>query len=291
MSQLNVISFWDGKIMTSGRFFSVNDFARFSRTTSHTLRYYDKIGLLSPVSRGENNYRYYHSGQIARVNLIRTFQALGLTLDEINGLKDNLTPESIDDFFTCQIEKIDTKTNEWVRARKLLFTLQKSIRSVMDVNENEITIQFMPAEAIIFGELNDYSRKRNDYDALFSFYNTMSKKYPDMDMNYPVWGEFTQERIKHKDWVWPDRFYFYNPEGHDRRPAALYAIGYTRGGYGQSDELYRRMLDYIAENGFEICGNAYEEYPFNEVCIAEDNNYLMRVMITVCEKSGKTRSK
>jgi len=102
-------------------------------------------------------------------------------------------------------------------------------------------------------------------------------------MNYPVWAMFSEYRIKNRDWKWSDRYYFFNPEGHDKKPAALYAVGYTRGGYGQSHELYTCMLDYIDANGYEICGPAYEEYPLNEICVTDDNNYLMRVMITVCK--------
>jgi len=267
-----------------GRLFSVGDFAKFSRTTRDTLHHYDKIGLLSPLSRGENNYRYYSIGQLAVVNVIRTLQELGLSLAEIKKLKDNRTPEHVDEVFIRQIEKIDFKIDDWVRARKLLYTLQKAIHSVLNVDEQTITIQFMPAEAIVLGDLNDYSRGRNDYDALFDFYHEINKKYPNMDMNYPVWGCFSEDRIKQGDWKWPDRYYFYNPEGHDKKPASLYAIGYARGGYGQSGDLYNRIIDYISDNGFEMCGNAYEEYPLNEICINNDENYLIRVMITVCEK-------
>ena len=267
-----------------GRLFSVGDFAKFSRTTRDTLHHYDKIGLLSPLSRGENNYRYYSIGQLAVVNVIRTLQELGLSLAEIKKMKDNRTPEHVDEVFICQIEKIDLKIDDWVRARKLLYTLQKAIHSVLNIDEQTITIQFMPAEAIVLGDLNDYSRGRNDYDALYTFYREISKKYPNLNMNYPVWGCFSEDRIKRGDWKWPDRYYFYNPEGHDKKPASLYAIGYARGGYGQSGDLYNRIIDYIGDNGFEMCGNAYEEYPLNEICINNDENYLIRVMITVCEK-------
>ena len=110
------------------------------------------------------------------------------------------------------------------------------------------------------------------------------EKYSGIDMNYPVWGMFSEERIKRKDWIWPDRYYLYNPSGHDIRPAALYAIGYMRGGYGQCEKLYERLIEYIEENDFEICGPAYEEYPLNEFCILEDTDYLIRVMITVRER-------
>jgi len=270
--------------MSSYGLFSISDFAKFSRTTRDTLLHYDRIGLVSPASRGENNYRYYSSNQLATVNVIRTLQQLGMTLDEIKALKDRRTPELADEVFEQQIEKIDSRIGDLIGARNLLLTLQKSIHSVASINEDMLMIQFLPEEAIALGDRNDYSHGESDYDALLVFYHAMSKKYPDLDMNYPVWAVFSEERIKRGDWVYPDRFYFYNPEGQDLRPAALYAIGYTRGGYGQSDRLYKRMKEYIDKNGFEICGDTYEEYPLNELCISNDSNYLMRVMITVREK-------
>jgi len=273
--------------MANQGLFSINQFAKFSRTTSHTLRYYDKIGLLAPISRGENDYRYYDSRQIAIINLIRTFQVLGMTLEEIKRLVEHRTPELMGEIFARQIEKIDIKMEEWIRAKKLLIALRRTINTALNIDENKVSIQFMPAETIVLGELNDYSRGRNDYDALYKFYKTMSKKYPNLDMNYSVWGTFSAERVKREDWIWPDRYYFNNPDGPDQKPAALYAIGYTRGGYGQSKDVYPRLLEHIEKNGFEICGDIYEEYPLNEICVVDKNSYLMRVMITVRQKHSR----
>ena len=272
--------------MANNGLFTVNEFANFSRSTRDTLMHYEKLGLLAPVSRGTNNYRYYSSGQLAIINVIRTLQELGMTLDEIKSKKDGRSPVLVGELFEQQIKKIDQKIETWIRAQKLLFALRKSINSGLNVEEDRITIQFLPAEAIILGDLNDYSRGRNDYDALISFYHAMQDKYPELDLNYPVWGFFSENRIRQGDWVWPDRYYFYNPEGRDKKPAAFYAIGYTRGGYGQSDKLYEQIVGYIDRNGFEICGDAYEEYPLNEVCVTDNTNYLMRVMITVREKQA-----
>jgi len=275
--------------MPESGLFSISDFAKYSRTTRDTLLHYDRIGLLSPVSRGENNYRYYSNTQLAVVNVIRTCQKLGMTLEEIKGLKDRRTPELFDEVFSHQIEKIDKKIEDWIRARKLLLTLQKSIHSVTDVDEEAITIQFIPAQAIVLGDLNDYSQGRTFYDTLLSFYQTISEKYPTMDLNYLVWGTFSADRIKQGDWVGADRFYFYNPEGQDERPAALYAVGYMRGGYTDGDALFKRLIAYINEHNFEICGPAFEEYPLNEVFVTEAENYLMRVLITVREKGSAAR--
>ena len=207
-----------------------------------------------------------------------------MSLEEIKDLKDKMTPVLIKEVLEQQNLKIDQKIVGLFQTQKLLLTIMKMINSVLDIDENEIAIKFMPAEAIVLGDLNDYSRGQNDYDALLEFYHRCYADFPDLNLNYPVWGFFSENRVKNGDWVWPDRFYFYNPEGRDRRPAALYAIGYTRGGYGQTGGLYERMIGYIDKNGFEICGDIYEEYPLNEVCVIDDTNYLIRVMITVREK-------
>ena len=268
----------------SKEIFTVAEFADFTRTTRDTLLHYEKIGLLSPESRGENNYRYYSNGQLAIVNLIRTCKALGMTLAEIKALKANRSPELVAELLEEQMISIDHKIKEWLRARKLLHALKDTIHSTYGIEEDSITIKFAQAEAIVLGDLNDYSEGNTDYDALLNFYRTCSKKYPDLDLNYPVWGMFSEERIKRRDWVWPDRYYLYNPEGHDMKPASLYAFGYAREGYGHGGALYERMIDYIDGNGFEVCGPAYEEYPLNEVCIIDEKNYLMRLMITVREK-------
>ncbi|MCL2153614.1 MAG: MerR family transcriptional regulator [Oscillospiraceae bacterium] len=270
--------------MQESGLFSISDFAKFSRVTRDTLLHYDRIGLLTPTSRGENNYRYYSGHQLAIVNLIRTLQQLGMTLGEIKELKDQRTPELTYEVLKQQIDRIDKKIRSWVQAKKLLLTIQKTINTVQNIDEDKITVQFLPAEAIVLGCLNDYSNGRALHETLLTFYKDISKKHPDLDMNYYVWGTFSKERIKRGDWVGADRFYFINPEGSDLRPAGFYAIGYMRGGYVHGDALYRRLTEYIDKNGLEICGDAYEEYPLNEVCVTEENNYLMRVMIAVREK-------
>jgi DNA-binding transcriptional MerR regulator len=264
--------------------FSVGDFAKFSRTTRDTLLYYDKIGLLSPISRKGNRYRCYSQGQLAFVNVIRVLQAFGMTLAQIRDYIDSRTPESTNALFSGQIVKIDEEIEKWERARKLLHSMKRCITSVVNIDETAITVRRMPETAVVMGDHIRYERGIDPYEALLEFYHDASDKYPGMDLNYPVWGRFSMERIKNGDWRWPDRYYFDNPEGEDRRPAGLYAVGYARGGYGHCGDLYKRMTDHIDANGYEIAGHAYEEYPLNEISVSDEADYLIRLLIEVKKK-------
>jgi DNA-binding transcriptional MerR regulator len=274
-----------GLVAKDNYLFPVGDFAKISRTTIAALHHYDKIGLFSPILREKNKFRYYSIRQLADINAISTLRKLGVPLAKIKGLRDRRTPELAKEILTRQIDELNARMDGLVQARKLLLSLLTSIQVGLDADREAIVIQFLPAEPISLGEQNDYRDGRNDYDALFSFYRAMRGRYSDLGLNYPVGSVISEARIKRGDWTWPDCYYFYDPDGHDQKPGALYAIGCTYTGYGQGDRLYRRIVDYIDRNGFEICGDTYEEYPLNELCVAEDTNYLMRVMVTVREKT------
>ena len=261
--------------------FSISAFARYSRTTKDTLLHYDRMGLLSPNIRRENGYRYYSPSQLATMNVIRTLQEIGLSLHEIKELIDARNPENFDVTFDEQMGKIEKKIEDLACTRFLLKTLHRNIQEGLRVDEHSLKVVHLPSAPIIKGEENDYSDGKDDYGALNVFYEKISEKYPDLNLNYPVWGLFSGERIRNRDWKFPSRYYFYHPRGDQERDAGEYAIGYTRGGYGLCEDVYLRLLDYIEKEGYVISGDCYEEYILNEISISDDKNYLIRVMLRV----------
>ncbi len=57
--------------------------ARRANVNPRTLRYYERIGLLTPSARTDAGYRLYTERDAARLSFIRRAQALGLSLTEI----------------------------------------------------------------------------------------------------------------------------------------------------------------------------------------------------------------
>lgn len=53
---------------------------------SRTVRYYDKIGLVSPNERSAAGYRLYGAEEEGRLRFVRQAKGLGLSLDEIRAL-------------------------------------------------------------------------------------------------------------------------------------------------------------------------------------------------------------
>jgi len=78
--------------------YSIGETATLLGVSTQTLRYYDKIGLLSPRYVDEKNgYRFYCYDQFHIIDRIRYLQGFGLSLEEIrnimqNGKVDKLLP-------------------------------------------------------------------------------------------------------------------------------------------------------------------------------------------------------
>ena len=62
---------------------TVNELAKRSSMSAHTVRYYIRAGLVTPASTQENNYRLFNSDAVKRLKFIRTARMLGFTLSDI----------------------------------------------------------------------------------------------------------------------------------------------------------------------------------------------------------------
>lgn len=62
------------------------EFAELAQTTKRTIQLYDKIGVLNPKIRKENNYRYYTLDQLADFQIIFLLTQLGIELTTIKKL-------------------------------------------------------------------------------------------------------------------------------------------------------------------------------------------------------------
>lgn len=63
---------------------SIGEFSKICEVSTKTLRYYEEIGLLSPVHiNRETGYRYYEIGQLETMLFINRLKSYGFSLEEI----------------------------------------------------------------------------------------------------------------------------------------------------------------------------------------------------------------
>ncbi len=63
--------------------YSIQDVSNKTGLSTHTLRYYEKEGLISDVERSQGGFRQYTDEDLERLGLIRCLKNTGMSIQEI----------------------------------------------------------------------------------------------------------------------------------------------------------------------------------------------------------------
>ena len=261
---------------------SIKDFSKFTGVKQSTLRYYDEIGLLPPVSRGENNYRYYLPYQIIILNFIHVLIDLGVPLSTIKDMVHERTPESVIDLLSKQEEKLDVKLKELQTAYSIIHTFRGNIQTGLAANSGEITVSYMDAMNIVLGPENDFEDKTSFYLPFIDFCN-MAQEHR-INLRYPIGGYHYDIDSFVSNTGKPDRFFSQDPTGNMAREAGIYLTAYKYGYYGMFDDTPKHMLAYAEERGLEFTGPVYVMYLLDEISIVDPDKYLSRITVMVSDR-------
>lgn len=63
--------------------YTISDIARHTGVSTHTLRYYERIGLLSPVARVAGGHRRYDDDDVARIRFLTLLRRTGMPIRDM----------------------------------------------------------------------------------------------------------------------------------------------------------------------------------------------------------------
>jgi DNA-binding transcriptional MerR regulator len=100
---------------------TIGEVARRTDVAPTTLRYYERIGLLSAPSRA-GGQRRYDDGVLTRLEVIGLCKAAGFSLDEIAILLNDDTPgrPASRELARAKLAEIDTQMATLARAREII---------------------------------------------------------------------------------------------------------------------------------------------------------------------------
>lgn len=73
----------------------IGEIEKLTGLSRHTLRYYEREGLLLGVQRSSSGYRIYADDAVDQLNLIKGLKALGFGLDEIRPVLNAVNDSAI----------------------------------------------------------------------------------------------------------------------------------------------------------------------------------------------------
>jgi len=262
---------------TSDMKVSIKEFAEFVGLKQSILRYYDEIGLFKPAIRGENNYRYYVLPQIQTIKLIETLRSLNIPLKTIEEIMNKRTPDSMMGLFSEYEIKLNKDLRDLQENLALIHTLRTQIQIGQPQNINELSIRFYDGARISLGPLTDF-RPGESYHRVFSNYYRVARRLR-VNLSYPIGGYYDTLQEFLDSPTRPKRFFSLDPNGFDMKSPGNYLSGYSKGNYGEIDDLPQRIASYIKEKNLKAIGPVYHTYPLSEVSLQNPDDYVSCVSI------------
>lgn len=110
----------------------ISEIAERTGLSAHTLRFYEKHGLISATERSEAGYRLYNDADVRKAEFIRTARNIGFSLEDIAGLlsirldKSSHTCQEVTDITRRKLVEVNARIRELTAMRKTLNTLLDS---------------------------------------------------------------------------------------------------------------------------------------------------------------------
>ena len=265
-------------------FLSIKEFANYVGITVESLRHYDRKGIYSPAKRGgdlNNEYRYYAPTQITTVKMLRVLTEIGVPLQTIKDLMENRTPEKMVKLLSSNRDRVANEIRFLQEVHTVINTFTELLNEAISANETELTVCEMPEKRITLGEPTNFGDDTGFLREFLKFCNSPFE--PKLNLSFPIGGFFKDMDYFLKEPSRPTCFFSVNPKGNDKRPAGLYLTGYTRGYYGQTNDLPKRMEEYAKENELVFNGPVYNIFLVDEISEANPEKYLLQVSASVSE--------
>jgi len=118
----------------------IGELAKISGVPAETIRYYEKIGLLSDPDRNTNGYRTYRTSHLDRLLFIKRCRSLDMAQGEIRELiRLSETPEAdcqeVDDLLARHLNHVRDRLKELATLETTLQQLQKACSDAGTVQE------------------------------------------------------------------------------------------------------------------------------------------------------------
>jgi len=260
--------------------YSIREFAQLSGVDASTLRYWDEIGIFSPIKRNpENNYRYYSLAQLLALNFVTTLSDLGIPLKTIAELRASRDSEELLRVLEKREKELDLELRTLRLRSSIIHARQELIRYGLKVDESDISVLFRENKAMILWPRNEYQEGDTFIEPLASFVNQAGDHF--INLSFPVGGYWDDINSFLKEPSRPDHFFSIDPVGTHIRKEGNYLVGFARGYYAEMGDLPQRMEAYIKKNALTVTGPVYTMYLNEEISTGDPAQYLAQTIVAV----------
>ncbi|GAA0182504.1 MerR family transcriptional regulator [Clostridium sediminicola] len=270
--------------------FKIGEIAMIKNIDAQTLRYYDRIGILSPeIIDNENGYRYYSEEQFWQVDKIKFYKMLGLSLEEIKEFKEIHSVDEALDTIKLQKEQLENKIKKMQAVASNIEAIIKRIertRSYSDNIENLIEVRNCNS---IYGVIGD-CRTVNDWYEFEKNLLQIKENYPNyaeightygmqIIFNEKVFYDIKDENID-KIILPIDKKFINNPNVQEYSLQDC-VVGYHKGRIENLKDTLLKIKKYIDQNDLLIKGEVITNSIIGSFIVNNPDEYLIEIKVPI----------
>lgn len=155
---------------------TIGQMAKLNHVTEQTLRFYDKINLLTPDTVDtETGYRYYSISQIAYLDMIQYMKSLGMKLKDIKKQLETRDPSMIKSILSQKSSQIESEIHLLQQQKRAIERTLQSYRHYETAPpDGTMVLEYIPERRIY-----SIDAGMNFYDYGIEVYEEMLRKLKD----------------------------------------------------------------------------------------------------------------
>jgi len=269
---------------------SIHEFSKLSGVESSTLRYWDEIGIFTPLMRNpDNNYRHYSTAQLLALNFVTTLSELEIPLRTIAELREERDPENLLDLLEKQERQMDMEMRSLRMRYSIIHARRELMKLGMRINGDEVGVIHLEEKAMTLWPRNEY-REGDTFLEPLAAQIAQTGEYH-INLSFPVGGYHDSLESLMNAPGRPDHFISFDPIGTLTRPGGDYLVGYARGYYGDIGDLPERLAAYASEHSLSLSGPVYTLYLHEEISTKDPYMYLAQSSVAVTKRKVRDTSK
>ena len=256
----------------------IGEFSKLAQTPVATLRYYDQVGLLKPVSVDPaTGYRFYSTSQLPRLHRLLALKDLGFTLEQIETvLTENPSPERLRGMLQLRSAQL---AQEVAATQSRLEQVETRLKQLERGPLSRYDVRLKNVEPLLIAYIRATLPHHGAAGALFGeVYEALGEHAADALGPNPGEGGQTlvlcfDTEFKETDVEKAAAFVLRRPAPERGRmkvetlPAVTVAATIHHGSYETIDDAHEAVHAWIEENGYRIAGpdreiNLYNAPPF-----------------------------
>lgn len=142
--------------MGDQEYYSIGEVSKICNISRKALRFYDKIGIISPDKiSDENNYRFYTKKTLLSVPIVKYFKQMGFKLEEMKEFLEGSSYAAHEKGFRKKIDELKELEREihmQYTSVKDWYDLIMEAESVIESGVNEVAVKYLDMSNICFME-------------------------------------------------------------------------------------------------------------------------------------------